>query len=107
MNLLCWRMERSTVRLRQKEQAGAGRHAHKPGVWATKKNPLVQLGTRHMNPSFNSFLYCGGFQRGPDFPPKKEEPKLAMADRKPSDYGTGTQRVRQWAVNSVEAKKKH
>ena len=89
------------------EQAGAGRHAHKPGVWATKKNPLVQLGTRHMNPSFNSFLYCGGFQRGPDFPPKKEEPKLAMADRKPSDYGTGTQRVRQWAVNSVEAKEKH
>ena len=67
----------------------------------------MELGTRHMNPSFNSFLYCGGFQRGPDFPPKKEEPKLAMADRKPSDYGTGTQRVRQWAVNSVEAKEKH
>ena len=62
---------------------------HKPGVWATEKTPLVQVGTRHVNPSFNSFLYCCGFQRGPDFPPKKEEPELAKADMKPSDPGTG------------------
>ena len=58
------------------------------GAWATEKSPWSRWGPIHMNPSFR-FLYRSGFQCGPNFPPKEEEPLLAMGDMMPSDSETG------------------